>query len=55
MCSSDLGLEGLLDILAAVDRIESDYARACRAARAVAEESLEATKVCRRFLEDVGL
>ncbi len=43
------------EILAAVDRIESDYGRACRAARAVAEESLEATKVCRRFLEDVGL
>ena len=35
--------------------IESDYERACRAARAVAEEHLEATKVCRRFLEDIGL
>jgi hypothetical protein len=43
------------DILAAIDRIESDYGRACRAARAVAEESLEATKVARRFLEDIGL
>ena len=43
------------DILAAVDTIESDYAKACRAARAVAEECLEATAVCRRFLEDVGL
>jgi hypothetical protein len=43
------------DILAAVDTIESDYAKACRAARAVAEEYLEATAVCRRFLEDVGL
>ncbi|MET0555667.1 MAG: hypothetical protein ABW221_21695 [Vicinamibacteria bacterium] len=43
------------DVLAAVDTIESDYARACRAARAVAEESLEATRVCRRFLEDIGL
>jgi len=43
------------DVLAAVDAIESDYARACRAARAVAEESLEATGVCRRFLEDIGL
>jgi hypothetical protein len=38
-----------------VDRIESDYAGACRAARAVAEESLEATRVCRRFVEDIGL
>jgi hypothetical protein len=43
------------DVLAAVDTIESDYPRACRAARAVAEESLEATRVCRRFLEDIGL
>ncbi len=41
--------------LAAVDAIESDYAGACRAAREVAEESLEATRVCRRFLEDIGL
>jgi hypothetical protein len=43
------------DVLAAVDTIESDYAGACRAAREVAEESLEATRVCRRFLEDIGL
>ncbi len=43
------------DVLAAVDVIESDYAGACRAAREVAEESLEATRVCRRFLEDIGL
>ena len=32
------------DVLAALDRIESDYAKACRAARAVAEEYLEATQ-----------
>jgi hypothetical protein len=43
------------DILAAVDKVESDYEQACRAARAVAEERLETTKVCRKFLEDVGL
>jgi hypothetical protein len=43
------------DVLAAVDSIESDYPRACRAARAVAEEHLEAAKVCRRFMEDIGL
>ncbi|HEX6739536.1 MAG TPA: hypothetical protein VF310_14755 [Vicinamibacteria bacterium] len=43
------------EALAAVDAIESDYAGACRAAREVAEESLEATRVCRRFLEDIGL
>ena len=42
------------EVLAAVDRIESDYEGACRAARAVAEDSLEATRVCARFLEDVG-
>ena len=43
------------DILAAVDAVESDYEKACRAARAVAEESFEATRVCRKFLEDLGL
>ena len=32
------------DVLAAVDRIESDYERAGKAARAVAEDHLEATK-----------
>jgi hypothetical protein len=43
------------DVLAAVDTIESDYEGACRAAREVAEESLSATRVGRRFLEDIGL
>jgi hypothetical protein len=43
------------DVLAALDTIESDYPEACRAAREVAEESLEATRVCRRFVEDLGL
>ncbi len=43
------------DVLAAVDVIESDYPKACRAARGVAEEHLEAGRVCRRFLEDLGL
>jgi hypothetical protein len=43
------------DVLAAVDRIESDYEKACRAAREVAESHLEATRVCAKFLEDVGL
>ena len=43
------------DVLAALDRIESDYEKACRAARAVAEEHLSAPKVCARFLEDIGL
>jgi hypothetical protein len=43
------------DILVAVDKVESDYERACRAARAVAEEHLEAAAVCRRFLGTTGL
>jgi len=43
------------DILAAVDTIESDYARASRAAREIAGEYLETSRVCRKFLEDVGL
>ena len=43
------------EVLAAIDVIESDYPRASRAAREVAEEHLEATRVCGRFLEDVGL
>jgi hypothetical protein len=43
------------EILAAVDTIEADYAKACRAARAIALEHLEAAKVARKFLEDVGL
>jgi hypothetical protein len=43
------------EVVAAVDTIETDYAKACRAARAVAEETLEATAVCRRLLEAIGL
>jgi hypothetical protein len=43
------------DVLGAIDTIESDYAKACRAARGVAEDYLDARKVCRRFVEDIGL
>ena len=43
------------EVLAALDKIESDYTRACRAARAIAVEHLEAKAVCRRFLADIGL
>jgi hypothetical protein len=43
------------DVLAAIDTIESDYAGACRAARAIACEFLDAPEVCRKFLEDAGL
>jgi hypothetical protein len=42
-------------ILAAVDTIEADYAKACRAARAIAVEHLEASKIAKQFLQDVGL
>jgi hypothetical protein len=43
------------EALTAIDAVESDYAKACRAARAVAEQHLEATRVAGKFLEDVGL
>jgi hypothetical protein len=43
------------EVLAAVDKVESDYPRACRAARAVAESHLEAASVAGRFLRDTGL
>jgi hypothetical protein len=43
------------DVLAALDRIESDYERACRAAREIACEQFDATRVCSKFLEDLGL
>jgi hypothetical protein len=42
------------DILAAVDRIESDYPRACRKAREVAGEHFEAARVAGRLLADLG-
>lgn len=42
-------------ILGAIDTIESDYPAACRAARAVAEEYLETTRVCRKLIDDIGL
>jgi hypothetical protein len=43
------------DVLAALDAIESDYARACRGARQLAIEHLEGRAVAQRFLRDVGL
>jgi hypothetical protein len=43
------------EILSALDRIETDYPRACRAAREIACGQFEATRVCRRLLEDLGL
>jgi hypothetical protein len=43
------------DILAAVDVIETDYGKACRAAREIAAEHLEAGRVAERFMRDLGL
>lgn len=43
------------DILAAVEAIESDYERACRSAREIACEHLEAEKVASKFLRDLSL
>ena len=45
-------VDGIAD---AIETIESDYPAACRAARGVAEEYLEATRVCRKLLDDIGL
>ncbi len=43
------------EILAAIEVINADYLRHCRAARAIAEEYFEARAVARRLLADVGL
>jgi hypothetical protein len=43
------------EILAAVDTIESDYAKACRAARAIAVEYFECEKVCRKLMDDINV
>ena len=42
------------EALAAVDAINSDYERHCRAAREIAEEYLDARKVADRLLAEVG-
>lgn len=43
------------DVLSAIDAINSDYRRHCSAARGIAEEYFEASRVAARLLEDVGL
>lgn len=45
----------MADILAAIDTIQSDYARHCRAAREIAEEYFDAENVLRSLIERVGL
>jgi hypothetical protein len=47
--------QSMQDILAAIDAIQSDYARHCRAAREIAEEYFAAEKVLRGLTENVGL
>jgi len=42
------------EALAAVEAINSDYPRHCRAARAIAEEYFEARAVAGRLLRDIG-
>jgi hypothetical protein len=49
------GFTGMDDVLAAIDTIESDYERACRAAREVAEEYFAAEKVVGSLMERAGL
>jgi hypothetical protein len=41
--------------LAAIDQINGDYRRHCLAARAIAEEYFEASKVAARLLADLGM
>ena len=43
------------EALAAIEEVESDYARHSRAARAIAEEYFRAETVLTRLLEDLGL
>jgi hypothetical protein len=40
---------------AAVEAVNADYERHCRAARAIAEEFFDARTVAGRLLEEVGL
>jgi hypothetical protein len=46
---------GAEDAAAAIEEINGDYARHCRAARAVAEEHFAAPAVAARLLDDIGL
>ena len=43
------------DILTAIETIQSDYERHCRAAREIAEEYFAAENVLRSLIERVGL
>ena len=43
------------EIVTAIDSINSNYERHCRAARAIAEDYFDAAKVLQRLLTDAGL
>jgi hypothetical protein len=43
------------EIVSAVERIESDYDKACRSARELAVEYLDCERVCRKFVADIGV
>lgn len=43
------------DVLAAIDKINSDYGAQCRAARAIAEQYFDAPKVAGKLLKDLGV
>jgi len=45
----------MADILAAVDRIETDYPASCRAARSIAAEYFAAEKVIGKLMETAGI
>jgi hypothetical protein len=49
------GFTTLHEAAAAIETINSDYARHCKAARDIAEEYFEARKVSSKLLADVGL
>ena len=49
------GFRDMDEIVGAIETIEADYPAACRAARGIAEEYLEASRVCRKLLEDLAL
>jgi hypothetical protein len=43
------------EALAAIDAINTDYARHCKAARTIAAEYFDARRVAARLIADVGL
>jgi hypothetical protein len=48
------GFSNIDDILAALEAINGNYERHCKAARAIAEEYFEATTVAKRLLSEIG-